>query len=258
MQETTDGNSLSQPYEPPTLGQDAPTRSEPLPSLLFIIIGFMFCLLCHGITTLGLFSYIDKAGGPTSKIIDSTVFGYAPIMAVPGWLCLIYCVGFHRKEFGTSPRVSMIDGRLPIPILMQQLVSEGRWPAKHSHCELQNVSPIVPPESIRCWAPGEHKLYLYPIPRVSIRTLIMGGDRFWLSEQAAPWGLDHSLAAAIGDFGLGSDAPIVLDYRQRISSPSVLRLQWGAEGNYWTTVADSFDEFAEVSGIRVATPRFDK
>jgi hypothetical protein len=41
----------------------------------------VFCLLCHAITTFALFSYIEKHGGPTSKVLDSVFFGYAPIAA---------------------------------------------------------------------------------------------------------------------------------------------------------------------------------
>lgn len=84
MQEMTDAGESSQPqpYEPIKVEREGlRIRSEPLPSLFIIVLGFLFCLLCHAVTTFALFSYIDNHGGPTSKAIDSVFFGYAPIAA---------------------------------------------------------------------------------------------------------------------------------------------------------------------------------
>ena len=51
-------------------------------------------------------------------------------------------------------------------------------------------------------------------------------------------------------FGLGSDAPILLDYRQGGSSTPVIRLQWRKpEANVWARCADSFDGFADMLGL---------
>jgi len=65
-----------------------------------------------------------------------------------------------------------------------------------------------------------------------------------------------NLAVAIGDFGLGSDAPLMLDYWRSPESPCVLRLQWSQDGNQWIKVSDSFDEFVAISGLASASPRF--
>lgn len=50
------------------------------------------------------------------------------------------------------------------------------------------------------------------------------------------------------DFGFGSDSPIVLDYARDPSTPPVLRLRWGSQGNgnEWVVSASDFDEFAEI------------
>lgn len=150
----------------------------------------------------------------------------------------------------------MIDGRLVVPEFMLRLAANGIWPSERGNLESQNLNPILAPESIRDWAPGERTVYFYPLPQCTIQMLINGGDRFWLSEHAAPLGIDHTLAVAIGDFGLGSDAPLVLDYRRSAESPSVLRLQWGRVGNQWIKVADSFEEFVAITGLASAIPRF--
>ena len=99
QEETGPGvDSLPQPYESPKVEHDGlRTRTEPLPSLFIIILGFMFCLLCHAITTFALFSYIDKTGVPTSKAIDSVFFGYAPISAsIVGCILTIAMISFGR------------------------------------------------------------------------------------------------------------------------------------------------------------------
>ena len=64
--------------------------------------------------------------------------------------------------------------------------------------------------------------------------------------------IEPSLTLIIGDFGLGSEAPIALDYRKNIDNPSVIRLHWGRpvtrryENNHWIEIAPSFAEFAQM------------
>jgi hypothetical protein len=68
---------------------------------------------------------------------------------------------------------------------------------------------------------------------------------------AAPEGIDFDLALDIGDFGLGSDAPILLDYRVDAENPRVIRLRWspGGEDNRWVVMASTFDSFVEALGL---------
>lgn len=91
-------DSLVAPYAPPGASEQEPrTSAEPLPSLMIIVLGFAFCLLCHTFTTFALFQYIDKTSGPTAKAIDSFVFGYVPIIAsVIGSIVTIAMVSFGR------------------------------------------------------------------------------------------------------------------------------------------------------------------
>ena len=102
MQRLADGKGVTtQPYESPNEKSEAVrSRREPLPNLVVIVLGFMFCLFCHAVTTFALFSYIGKAGGPTSKALDSVFFGYAPIVAsMAGCLLTIALVSFGQAVF---------------------------------------------------------------------------------------------------------------------------------------------------------------
>ena len=59
--------------------------------------------------------------------------------------------------------------------------------------------------------------------------------------------IDPALTLIIGDFGLGSDAPIALDYRKDLNNPSVICLQWNLNAdNHWGEIAPNFAEFAQM------------
>lgn len=78
----------------------------------------------------------------------------------------------------------------------------------------------------------------------------------------APEEIDRDLMTELGDFGHGSDQPIILDYQNDLSEPNVRRLECkvaksGPDGrrrswdNHRTEIAPSFDEFARL----LASPR---
>lgn len=73
--------------------------------------------------------------------------------------------------------------------------------------------------------------------------------RFWSSDFCDPGGIDTDLSVLIGDFGLGSDAPILLDHRADLESPRVLRLLWSPQRPFdprndkWVSFADSLESF---------------
>ena len=102
MQELAKTESVKmEPYESPKAQTGVVrSRSEPLPNLVIIVLGFIFCLICHAVTTFALFTYIEKTGGPTSKALDSVFFGYAPIAAsMAGCLLTIGLVSFGQAIF---------------------------------------------------------------------------------------------------------------------------------------------------------------
>ena len=57
-------------------------------------------------------------------------------------------------------------------------------------------------------------------------------------------------AVIIGDFGIGSDSPIILDFARDAVNPPVLRLHWGpGQRNQWIQGAKDFDEFIAILGL---------
>jgi hypothetical protein len=136
------------------------------------------------------------------------------------------------------------------PPLLEDLVRAGRWPRTNEEALRQNGSSRVSAERVRTFAPEEHAIYLYHPPFAAISDLVARGDD-WSDPTWHPEGLDHAVAILIGDFGLGSDAPIVLDYRSGTPPPRVLRLRWATKRseNRWVEVAPSFERFVELLGI---------
>jgi hypothetical protein len=104
---------------------------------------------------------------------------------------------------------------------------------------------------VRRFAPDETLICPAPPPFGTIaaeRAAGRAGDfweRFGALHQIVP-----KKAVVIGDFGLGSDAPIVLAYDRDTADPPVLRLRW-SEGprTEWVEGARNFDDFAELLGL---------
>jgi hypothetical protein len=134
---------------------------------------------------------------------------------------------------------------MKIPDELHALIAEGIWPRDHAASLAQNNRSVIPSEVIQRFAPDEERLFLYPPP---FCTPQQGIDRrpgsFWLDPRSATNEIDPALALVIGDFGLGSDAAIILDYRTQEFDPKVLRLRWAEEGNHWVECAKTFSEFA--------------
>jgi len=53
------------------------------------------------------------------------------------------------------------------------------------------------------------------------------------------------MAVLIGDFQLGSDSAVILDYSQFLQEPPVKWLKWMKPRNEWITACRSFDELAD-------------
>jgi hypothetical protein len=146
----------------------------------------------------------------------------------------------------------LVDG-LSIPHRMVALIDRGLWPGTAAEARRQNISSLVPAERIHLFAPEEDRIYLVapPFCTVTKRRQNQGKEKFW-NRFAAPEGISPELSVDIGDFGLGSDSPILLDYRENSNKPAVIRLKWRtAVGlpNVWVRCADSFDEFADMLGL---------
>jgi len=139
---------------------------------------------------------------------------------------------------------------LPIPKLLVSLIESGRWPRNPQEACRQNLELRVPVERIRRFAPEEDWIFLCPPPfgkptDVFSRSVDFHGQ----SDAESPSGdIDYDRAVVIADFGLGSDAPIALDYRQSLDCPSVIHYRWSHRGerNRWIYVAPSFRQFADM------------
>jgi hypothetical protein len=145
----------------------------------------------------------------------------------------------------------MFDFRLPDRLA--SLLALGVWPpAKGPSMNEQQLHPIISADRVQRFAAEETLICLQPPPFLTIAKVRAkgGAGDFWERFGALDQ-IDPERAVIIGDFGLGSDSPIILDYARNSSNPPVLRLRWGARGtgNEWVAGACDFDKFAEMLGL---------
>src|SRR5262249_39518460 len=126
----------------------------------------------------------------------------------------------------TESSTKIIEG-LTVPQRILELVEAGIWPIASSEANKQHLEPFVSPQRIKQFAPEEDQIFLYPPSsfRTVAREVSVGNSGFW-SKFGALHEIAPERALIIGDFGLGSDTAIVLDYRESNAQPSVLRLNW--------------------------------
>jgi hypothetical protein len=141
-----------------------------------------------------------------------------------------------------------MTGELPLPKRLLNLIDSGLWPRTPDEERRQNVHLLVPKERIQSFAPEEDRIYFFRPPFRTIAQRMNGGEGAFWSKWGALGEISPDLALDIGDFGLGADSAIVLDYRY--ANPPVIRLKWRKpESNVWVRCADSFDEFADMLGL---------
>jgi hypothetical protein len=133
---------------------------------------------------------------------------------------------------------------LRIPHELTALVKSGFWPRDHDEARSQNLQCLLSESLIRTFAPEEDKIFFLPPPFYTVRQVMPGEQRFWSDPRTATHELDPDLTLLIGDFGLGSDAPLALDYRWSTTEPRVIRLRWAKDENHWVEVAATFAQFA--------------
>lgn len=138
---------------------------------------------------------------------------------------------------------------LALPPLLNELIAAGRWPRTPAEALRQNLAPLVSVARIQELAPEESDLYLKAPPFMTVRAVLADGS-FWNDRTADLGHIDVDRTILIGDFGLGSDAPIVLDYRLDVVSPRVLRLRrpsW--DQGHWVIMAPDFATFVAALGL---------
>jgi hypothetical protein len=138
---------------------------------------------------------------------------------------------------------------LQLPAILVQLIETDRWPRK-TLC----FPAAITKQRVRAIFPEEDELYFFAPPFHTLAYRVRNGDEFWHSPFCAPTELALERSVLIGDFGLGSDAPVILDY-QGSAEPRVRYLrtgfdhQAGTHDNHWETAAGSFNEFAQALGL---------
>ncbi len=135
---------------------------------------------------------------------------------------------------------------LPLPQALSNLIESGFWPTTEADSLAQNLKSLVPRDRIKAFAPEEDSIYFYQPPFATVSLCKKHGEQFWDWPMSAAHEIDADKTILIGDFGLGSDAPIALDYRRNTNSPSVIRLKWSQEGNNWVEVAATFEDFIKL------------
>ena len=140
---------------------------------------------------------------------------------------------------------------IKVPPLLDELLAAGRWPRTYEEQLAQNLRPLVSPERVKKLAPDETGIiYLYTPPFVPVGRRHDPKDFYnWPSSE--PTGIDYDLAIMIGDFGIGADAPIGLDYREDAINPRVIRLSYaeGGRNGRWVVMAPDFASFVEALGL---------
>ena len=144
---------------------------------------------------------------------------------------------------------------LPLPKRLITLIDLGLWPRTDAEERHQNLHSLVSAERVQLFAPEESKdLSTQAAFSHGCETDDRGEENFW-SRFGALEEISSELCLQIGAFELGSDSPILLDYRQGGSNPAVIRLLWRKpQPNSWVRCADSFDQFANMLGLDLSSP----
>jgi hypothetical protein len=141
---------------------------------------------------------------------------------------------------------------IEIPQLLSQLIAARRWPATGKEAWSQHCARElrVPEDRVKLLASDENRIDLNGPPFLTVREDALHNP-FWCESGSDPSGIDFDLAVPIGDFGIGSDSPILLDYRHSIDNPRVIRLQWSSSGdsNKWVPMAEDFRSFVDALGL---------
>lgn len=146
----------------------------------------------------------------------------------------------------------MID--LPIPQQLRDLISAGVWPSADRAASEQNLHPLASADRVRTIAAEEEVIYLYRPPFRTIADEIASAsdvvvNEFWMRHGALN-DIIAEKALLLGDFGLGSDAPIILNYALDAVDPPVFRLRWASnEPNKWVQAARNFDDLVALLGL---------
>jgi hypothetical protein len=151
----------------------------------------------------------------------------------------------------------MSSASVAVPALISDLVERGIWPATPDAARALTFDPDV----VRSVSADEHALWLSPPPF----NVLAADNPDWFDQFRRPDELDYNTALILGDFGPGSDNPIVLDTSsspQRVVALSFTALPNPAVGakprpdgaNYriegrWVVLAPTLEQFVVDIGL---------
>lgn len=137
---------------------------------------------------------------------------------------------------------------LPLPAVLVDWIQRGRWGGDFDQGLVDDLFP------------DNGGLTLYTQTMMEEETRGCRHPEFqipmWLGRtdaDAPPGDIDPLKTLMIADLGLGTDQPIVLDYRTSLERPRVLTLRWstGGSDNRWVEIASDIEAFARKIDLRV-------
>lgn len=146
---------------------------------------------------------------------------------------------------------------LDLPAELTALITKGAWPRTEHESNRQRLRGApIPRELIQQLVPEESEMWLCPPPFRTIAERCAAGEGKYWDEFGSLDQIDPARTLLIGDFGIGTETAIALDYR-RPGSPAVLRLSWtgGQLKTRWVPFFPSFGEFAAALGLEGRTWR---
>lgn len=145
---------------------------------------------------------------------------------------------------------------LRLPDNLTHLIATGVWPTETPN--MQELHPLLGKHAAQVLSPDDDRIVLMVPPFHTIAVEVKGGNDFWTNDLTNVGEIDYEKALIIADFGLGSDSPIILYYRNT-ASPSVMYLRWSCDGeniqHEWIETHSTFDDFAKAVGLNLIKPR---
>jgi len=138
-------------------------------------------------------------------------------------------------------------GNLTLPVRLVALIEAGVWPRTLDETNRQNCHPLASTDLVRRLVPAESTIFFWPPPFSTIAKVVADPGETFYRKYGALQQIQPAACIGIGDFGLGSDSPILLDYSRNPTAPRMLWLKWSAHDgpNEWVEMAATFDEFAD-------------
>lgn len=144
---------------------------------------------------------------------------------------------------------------LKIPETLCRLIESGIWPNADTpwqEINRQDCDPILGVEAAHALSPEDNRIVMMKPPFHTIADEVAGGNKFWVTGVTNATEIDYEKAVVIADFGIGSDSPIILLYRD-MDPPIIMYLRWSGNGNNiqhkWTQTHESFEDFAVAVGL---------